>query len=426
MHNRSWATAAEKSMARAGEIGVVGRAGLADAHPQPHPIAIAMCIPRLPAFGALFFAVLFLVSAPATADESARLRIFNASGQTVEVFPAGDAAEPRSVIEPGKDEIFSTELGRRFRLGGREDGHESAVVSEVPHQAFWFDPSGRDGIPDFYTRIVRMRGFPIVASENVNPYALKEALYIGESMLGKRPDVVDAMVRSGARLSIIAHNEYTTDLPEFAWFGREPVNGFEQFSGKDFWDARARGTGGSSTDPHCSCGEENLLGYPGDPYASENILIHEFAHNIHLRGLNNLDPTFDDRLRETYENAMAEGRWKGKYASVNHYEYFAEGVQSWFDDNRENDHDHNHVNTRIELIEYDPDLASLCREVFGRTEFTYTKPETRLHGHLEGYDPSAAPTFAWPERLLAVKEAIRENARARGTEQDDDEEEEDG
>ncbi len=31
---------------------------------------------------------------------------------------------------------------------------------------------------------------------------------------------------------------------------------------------------------------------------------------------------------------MKAGLWKGKYASVNHHEYFAEGVQSWFDDNR--------------------------------------------------------------------------------------------
>ena len=43
------------------------------------------------------------------------------------------------------------------------------------------------------------------------------------------------------------------------------------------------GLGGSQTDPVCSCGEENLLAFPGDPYAAECILIHEFAHNIHLR-----------------------------------------------------------------------------------------------------------------------------------------------
>jgi len=51
--------------------------------------------------------------------------------------------------------------------------------------------------------------------------------------------------------------------------------------------------GGSKTDPYCSCGEENLLGFAGDPYAAENILIHEFAHNIHLRGMVNVDATFD-------------------------------------------------------------------------------------------------------------------------------------
>ena len=29
-------------------------------------------------------------------------------------------------------------------------------------------------------------------------------------------------------------------------------------------------------------------------------------------------------------------------------------VQDWFDDNRQNDSLHNHVNTRAELKEYDP------------------------------------------------------------------------
>ena len=34
--------------------------------------------------------------------------------------------------------------------------------------------------------------------------------------------------------------------------------------------------------------------------------------------------------------------------------------------NREDDHDHNHVNTRKELVEYDPAVAKLCEEVFGK------------------------------------------------------------
>ena len=182
---------------------------------------------------------------------------------------------------------------------------------------------------------------------------------------------------------------------------------------KDFWDARARGMGGSQEDPLCSCAEENLLGYPGDPYAAESIFIHEFAHNIHLRGMVNVDATFDTRVKAAYDAALASGLWKGKYASVNHHEYLAEGVQSWFDNNRENDHDHNHVNTRAELLEYDPALAALCREIFGDTELRYTKPETRLRDHLAGYDPAGAPTFSWPERLTKVRGEIREKAHAR-------------
>jgi hypothetical protein len=129
--------------------------------------------------------------------------------------------------------------------------------------------------------------------------------------------------------------------------------------------------------------------------------------------LTNVDPTFDIRLKATYDAAMKAGLWKGKYASMNRNEYFAEGVQSWFDDNRENDHDHNHVNTRVELIGYDPGLAEMCREVFGDTELKYTKPATRLTGHMAGYDPSKAPKFVWPERLQKAKELIRAKAQAR-------------
>lgn len=297
----------------------------------------------------------------------------------------------------------------------KEDKIESEVTSLVPVQAFRFDPSGKkNGVPPFYTQSESANGFPIVASKEVNPYALKEAAYLINLMLAKRPDIRKAMIQSGARLCILAHNEFTTDQPEFAWLAKKPPEGFEGIKGRDYWDARARGLGGSRRDPFCSCGEENLLGYPGDPYSKENILIHEFAHNIHLRGLVNVDPTFDDRLEATYDVAMEKGLWKGKYASVNHHEYFAEGVQSWFDDNRENDHDHNHVNTRVELIEYDPALAEICREVFGETELKYTKPATRLVGHLSGYDPSTAPQFVWPERLQKAKVAIRAKAEARG------------
>lgn len=266
-------------------------------------------------------------------------------------------------------------------------------------------PPAELGLDSFYMQHISPHGYPIVASAKVSPYALREAAYLVDMMLAKRPDVRRAMIESGSRLIVMAHDEYTTDVPEHA-----------HLRPKDYWDARARGLGGSRKQPTCSCGEENLLGYPGDPYAAECILIHEFAHNIHLRGLVNVDPTFDDRLKRAYDEAMAKGLWRGKYASLNHHEYWAEGVQSWFNNNRPPDHDHNHVDTRLELKEYDPGLAALCKEVFGDTELVYTKPAKRLRGHLAGYNPSRAPTFQWPERLEPVMAEIKRKARRRDRE----------
>lgn len=254
----------------------------------------------------------------------------------------------------------------------------------------------------FYKKYVSAHGYPIVSSGRVNDYALKEAAYLVDQMLAHRPDVRDAMIPSGSRLVVMAHDEFTTDIPEHARL--EP---------KEYWDARARGLGGNRKNPVCSCAEENLLGFPGDPYQAECILIHEFAHNIHLCGMATVDPGFDGRVRTAYEKATRAGLWRGLYAGVNDREYFAEGVQSWFGNNRENDVDHNHVNTRQELVDYDPNLAALCREVFGDTQLVYTRPATRLRGHLAGYDPNKAPYFEWPERLDAAREKIRADARER-------------
>jgi hypothetical protein len=277
-------------------------------------------------------------------------------------------------------------------LAGRAAAADAAVTA--PPAALRLDP--------FYKKYVSAHGLPIVASGAVDDHALLEVAYLADLMLAKRPDVRAAMIANGSRVIIMGRAEFTTDIPEYA-----------HMKPKDYWDARARGLGGSETDPVCSCAEENILAFPGDPYAAENIFIHEFAHNIHLRGMLKVDPTFDRRLKETYQAAMAKGLWKGKYAATNHHEYFAEGVQSWFDNNRVNDHDHNHVHLRSQLLEYDLGLAAMCREVFGDTELKYTKPTTRLTGHMAGYDPAQAPRFTWPERLAAAKAEIRRKAEER-------------
>ena len=244
-------------------------------------------------------------------------------------------------------------------------------------------------LPAFYKKSTSVNGFPIVSSEKVSDYALMEAAYLVDQMIGHRQDIIDNLVRRNCRLVVMAHNEFTTQVPEHS-----------KMTPAKFWDRRARGLGSSRTDPVVSCAEENLLCYPGDPYNTENIMIHEFAHAIHLNGIYDVDTTFDKRLAETYKAAMTKGLWKGKYAANNKAEYWAEGVQSWFNTNRPPDHDHNHIDTREELKEYDPALAKLVEEIFGDNHWRYKRPSQRKSsGHLQGFDPLKTPIFKWPKEL---------------------------
>jgi peptidyl-prolyl cis-trans isomerase A (cyclophilin A) len=85
-------------------------------------------------------------------------------------------------------------------------------------------------------------------------------------------------------------------------------------------------------------------------------------------------------------------------------------VQDWFDNNRANDALHNHVHTRAQLLEYDPDVAKLCREVYGDIPWRYQKPMDRPaaeRAHLAGYDFSKSPRFRWREVPLMDKPRVQ-------------------
>lgn len=249
-----------------------------------------------------------------------------------------------------------------------------------------------------YQKFVSAGGVPVVGSARVNDYALLEARFLILQMLGHRPEILTAMAKNHVRFAIMAAGEFTTDIPEHS-----------DLAPKRYWDKRARGLGATSARPAVSCGEENLLCLPGDPYAAENILVHEFAHAAHQMGVNTLDKTFQKRLQAAFDAAAKAGLWQNKYAGTNPSEYFAEGAQSWFDTNRVNDHDHNHVHTRPQLKEYDPGLAKLCEEVFGDRDWRYARPAARQPAspHFAGYEASQAGKFAWPKELTEWQEKFK-------------------
>ncbi len=232
----------------------------------------------------------------------------------------------------------------------------TAQVTEVPEairKKFNLDA-------EFYKKHVDYKGFSILGSAKVSDEALLEARYLIDRMLCEREDILKAMIKRGCRFMVMAPTEMTTDVPEQRGMKKDP---------KTNWDTRARGLGGRLS----SCGEENLLNLKGDHYNQENILIHEFTHAVHQQGLKEVDPTFDGRLRQTYQKAMDKGLWKGTYVATDPAEYWAEGVQAYFDCMRPQFG----ANTREKLKDYDPDLFALVDGVYKQSKFRYVRYDKR-------------------------------------------------
>ena len=94
------------------------------------------------------------------------------------------------------------------------------------------------------------------------------------------------------------------------------------------------------------------------------------------------------------------GGEKQCYAGKNRAEYWAEGVQCWYDTNRTMDHDHNHIHTRKQLKAYDPVLAKLCADVLGDSKWRFVSPRERAgEEHLAGFDPAKAPKTVDPPHI---------------------------
>ena len=258
-------------------------------------------------------------------------------------------------------------------------------------EAFKLDP--------FYQQWIDVGGFPVIASEKVSPYAVKEAAYLIHKILGHRPDLLQVFAQNRSRFVIIGYAEGFTEIPEYRYL--QP----------SFWfDIRNRGVGSASPYGATSTSEENLLHYPGDVWKENggSVLIHELAHLVHIVGLEQLDPGFDDRLRRVYEASLKKGLWPGTYGAPNHHEYWAEGVEAWL--NPQNTHFVSLLGgTREGLEAYDPELAALVRDVYGDYDWRHTRATTRTHlPHLRGFDPQESPTFEYSADALALNRQLKD------------------
>lgn len=226
----------------------------------------------------------------------------------------------------------------------------------------------------FYKKYADVNGIAIVSSWRVPDSAFVQACRIIDFMTKDLPaDVLNQMVKMKARLGIMARYEGTTDIPEHAHLANDTTLN---------WDLRARGLGGDMELPLTTCAEENLLCYQIDKYHAEDITIHEFAHAIHLIGIAPLDSGFNKLLQQKLDAAIAEGKYQRTYAATNIYEYWAEGVQNWFNVNAEVEvpnGKHNWVNTREDMKEYDPALYEIVSHYFSQFK---TSPSCHNQGNL--------------------------------------------
>jgi hypothetical protein len=226
-------------------------------------------------------------------------------------------------------------------------------------------PPAALGLDPFYKKHLDAGGLPVIGSDRVSDAALLEARGIVLRMTAKRPDVLKAMIEGKTRVAIMAKSEVTTDVPE-----HRDLN--TAFPATD-WNKRCRGVGATRVRPACSGAEENVLQLEGDRYKGESILIHEFGHTMLGMGL---DAAFRSGVAAAYKAAMAKGLYKNTYAATNADEYWAEGVQDWFDANLTSTPSngiHNEIGTRAQLRQYDPALAALLEKVYIDDDWRWKK-----------------------------------------------------
>ncbi len=215
----------------------------------------------------------------------------------------------------------------------------------------------------FYKKYACANGIHIMSSKKVPDTAIYTAYKTIIFMTDSLPkEVLNSMISRNTSVAIMARYEGTTDIPEHAYLANDTTLN---------WDVRARGLGGSLELPLTTCAEENLLCYQIDKYHAEDILIHEFAHTIHEVGIIPNDTTFNRLLQEQMNAVLAQDKYVDTYAITDIFEYFAEGVQTWFNVNAEvpkPDGKHNQLNTRMELKEYDPGLYQILSRFFPESD----------------------------------------------------------
>lgn len=205
----------------------------------------------------------------------------------------------------------------------------------------------------FSQKYVTKTGINIYAIDDVKYENLVKAGKMVDIMLNKRNDIAEEITNHKGGLSILAYNEHAYMQPDLRFYYDRNYLYVEGFGGEI-----------------AQCTEYNLERIKDiTAYPNESILVHEFAHTIHITGIKNRDIELYKRIEDTFEKVRKEGKWENTYSGSNPHEYFAVGTTIWFNVMSESkdgsfDGTRGPVNTRKELKEYDIDLYDILSDFY--------------------------------------------------------------
>lgn len=319
----------------------------------------------------------------------------------------------------------------------------------------------------FYKKCLEAAGILICSSERVSDHAIREAAYQFTMIMESIQPEVAQRIRDGKVLCLlIGYNELTSDLPQFQTDKIGKELDFYNWRQRGFLSRRGgrpvvvfaeedvlEYEGGMQDESILIHEFGHVIHGVGFDEAQQKRLTAAFERakasglwndgraaqrfrrvraNTPVSLLEALVKSFPDQPREFLETCLDGGSVlvngkrcssqvmvteqdkvlivfggaKACYASKNRSEYWAEGVQCWYDTNRTMDHDHNHIHTREQLRSYDTALAELCKEVLGEPEWRFVSPRKRAgSGHLKDYNPASAPKV---EDLEHIKTAAND------------------
>jgi hypothetical protein len=235
-------------------------------------------------------------------------------------------------------------------------------------------------VDPYYAKFTYAREFTVLGSKHVSDAALLKANDTIRKMFAYRHDILKAVIADGARLVVLGRHEKLSDLPEFQDARKKP--GFDEVRYLDYTPSLKL----------MVVPEENVLCSSKEPLAGKCMVVSVFAKGLYqvtaLRPVlldfdkqrnkqqyelrvKRLDIEFDKRLLKIHEVACKSGLWKGTPAARDRVEYWAAGVEAYFDAAGAGQPPHNAdrpITTREALKTYDPALYALVDETMAYKE----------------------------------------------------------